>query len=160
MACCLMAPIYYHDQWWLIVSEVLWQMFDGNCFWISPHLKLHPHFLVANELTLIRLWPSRPNTTLEAGAHWICPMQYGSILGWKRVHSRHMRISSARCNRRMAPPPGLLPTHCDLCHWPAIYWSGLPNTLCHLIWLVTWKNLELLGEGSLWTSCLAWDFTR
>ena len=30
MACCLMAPSHYLNQCWLIISEVLWQSYDGN----------------------------------------------------------------------------------------------------------------------------------
>ena len=38
-----------------------------------------------------------------AGAHWIFPMWHG-FLWWHRVHSRHPRIISPQCSRRMEPP--------------------------------------------------------
>ena len=37
------------------------------------------------------------------GAHLFCPILHG-ILWQKQVHNRHLRISSPRGNRRMAPP--------------------------------------------------------
>ena len=30
MACCLMAPSHYLNQWWLIISEVQWHSYQGN----------------------------------------------------------------------------------------------------------------------------------
>ena len=30
MACCLTAPSHYLNQWWLIISKVLWLSCDGN----------------------------------------------------------------------------------------------------------------------------------
>ena len=63
----------------------------------------------------------------RAGAHWICSLRH-SILWRKRVHSRHLRISSPRDNRIMESPQAS-PTHCDIGHCSAICWSGLSSTL-------------------------------
>ena len=66
----------------------------------------------------------------QEGAHWLCTMRHG-ILWFKRSHNRLPRKSSPRGNRRLAPPQAS-PTHCDICHWSAIYWSGLFSTALHI----------------------------
>ena len=61
MACCLMAPRHHLNQYWLIISEVLWHSPEGNFIWkardmyprcdFEYHLLiLQPHLPGANEL--------------------------------------------------------------------------------------------------------------
>ena len=62
----------------------------------------------------------------QRGTHWICHEQHG-ILSRKRVHSHHLTISSPEVTKGWHHLK-FLPTHCDLCHWSAIYLFGPSST--------------------------------
>ena len=41
MACCLMSPSQYLNQWWLIITGILWHSHESNFIKIAHELKIH-----------------------------------------------------------------------------------------------------------------------
>ena len=115
MACCLMTPSHYLDQWWL--NEILHHLSKSN---ITGNAQDSSQNIFDNRKSII--------TPTSHSGQWVIPMRLGQVYQW--FSARQQSVSLVRWQWRYC---SLALSHLYTYHWPSTGSQLVQVMACHLL---------------------------